>query len=178
MGQPKKHLPAKLIIGFIFKKEEILKKAEVILEKQFGKIDFASLSLPFNHTNYYGKELGKDLKRNFVSFKKLINPASLAKIKIATNKIERNLSKGAKRTINIDPGYLDLAKLILASTKDYKHRIYLNKGIFLEVTLFYQDKTFQAWDWTYSDYRTGEYIAIFNQIRTIYARQIKDKEYL
>lgn len=175
MGQIKKHSPVKLIIGFIFKQEGTLEKAKRILEKQLGAMDFISPILAFNHTDYYEKELGKDLKRSFVSFKKLIDPKDLPAIKITTNKIERFLSTRGKRAINIDPGYLDLSKLCLASTKDYKHRIYLNKGIFAEVTLFYQDKTFQAWDWTYSDYRTKDYIAIFNKIRETYARQIKDK---
>jgi hypothetical protein len=175
MGQIKKHLPVKLISGIISKKEDTLKKAKAILERKFGKIDFQSQTLPFNHTDYYEKEFGKNLKREFVSFKKLVAPADLAKIKIITNKIERSLSEGLNRTVNIDPGYLNLSKLILASTKDYKHRIYLNKGVFLEVTLFYQDKTFRAWDWTYPDYKTNDYIAIFNRIREIYAQQIKDK---
>ena len=85
------------------------------------------------------------------------------------------MAKGISRIINIDPGYLDLSKLILASTKDYKHRIYLTKGIYAEVTLFYQDKTFCPWEWTYPDYKTGEYIEIFNRIRQIYAEQIKEK---
>lgn len=174
MGQINKQPAVKLIIGFIFKKDGLFTKAKANLEKRLGEIDFQSRILPFEHTDYYEKELGKNLKRAFVSFKKLIDPAHLPEIKITTNKIERGLSTGKKRTVNIDPGYLDLSKLCLASTKDYRHRIYLDKGIFAEITLFYQDKTFKPWDWTYPDYRTEEYIAIFNQIREIYARQIKN----
>jgi len=175
MGRIKKHPPVKLIIGFIFKEESILNEAKAILVRRFGKIDFESQTLPFVHTNYYEKEFGKDLKRKFTSFTKLVLPYDLPKIKIITNKIESNLSSGSSRLINIDPGYLELAKLILASTKDYKHRIYLKRGIYAEVTLFYQDKTFQSWQWTYPDYRTPEYIAIFNRIRQIYAQQIKGR---
>ena len=163
----------KLIIGFIFKEERIFNKIKVILEKRFGKIDFESQILSFNHTTYYAEEFGKHLKRRFVSFKKLISPSKLPEIKIITNKLEKKLSKGLKRTINIDPGYLNLSKLVLASTKDYKHRIYLNKGIYSEVTLFYGNKSFRPWEWTYPDYGTCEYIAIFNKIRGIYAIQIK-----
>lgn len=173
MGAIKKHQPVKLVVGFIFKEEDVLNKAESFLEKRFGKIDFESQTFPFSHTDYYEKELGKDLKRGFISFKKLISPQDLPKIKITTNKIEKKLSNAQSRLINIDPGYLDLSKLILASTKDYKHRIYLSKGIYAEVTLFYQNKTFNSWEWTYPDYKTPEYLAIFNQIRDIYARQIK-----
>jgi len=163
----------KLIIGFIFKEENAPDKARPILEKAFGKIDFESQNLAFNHTAYYEKEFGKDLNRRFISFKKLISPSDLPEIKIHTNRVEKKLSSGSSRSINIDPGYLDLAKLILASTKDYKHRIYLNRGIYAEVTLFYENKSYRPWEWTYPDYKSGEYIAIFNCIRDIYARQIK-----
>lgn len=175
MGIIKKHQPVKLIVGFIFKEEGTLNKAKNILEKRFGRIDFESESLPFVHTDYYQTEFGTDLKRKFISFKILILPQDLPKIKIIVNKIEKKLATGPSRSINIDPGYLNLSKLILATTKDYKHRIYLNNGIYAEVTLFYQDKSFRSWDWTYPDYRTGEYIGIFNKIRQIYAEQIKDK---
>jgi len=164
---------AKLIIGFIFKEEIVFNKAKAILERKFGRIDFQSQILSFIHTDYYAEEFGQDLKKKFISFQKLITPQQLAGIKILTNKIENYLSREGKRRINIDPGYLDLSKLILATTKDYRHRIYLNRGIYAEVTLFYQGKSFQSWEWTYPDYRTPEYIAIFNQIRELYAQQTK-----
>jgi len=172
MGIVKRRPPVKLIVGFIFKEENVFIKAKKFLEKRFGKIDFESEEMPFVHTAYYENEFGKDLKRKFISFKKLIPTDSLSQIKIATNKIEKKLSNPPSRLINIDPGYLNLSKLILATTKDYKHRIYLKEGIYAEVTLFYQDKTFKAWEWTYPDYRTNEYLAIFNQIREVYAQQL------
>lgn len=175
MGKILKPQPLKLIIGFIFQDEDKFNKALGFLEKYFGKIDFSSQTLPFVHTNYYEKEFGRNLKRRFISFKHLISPEDLSRTKIITNKIEKRLSTGTSRTINIDPGYLSLSKLILVSTKDHKHRIYLNQGIYAEVTLFYQDKTFKPWEWSYPDYKTEEYIAIFNQIREVYAEQIKGR---
>jgi hypothetical protein len=174
MGKTRRPQPVKLIIGFIFKDEKVVERAKLLLKKRFGEIDFESETLAFKHTDYYCAEFGKDLKRRFISFKKLILAENLPETKIATNKIEEKLSFKGLRLINIDPGYLDLAKLILASTKDYKHRIYLNQGIFAEVTLFYQGGTFRFWEWTYPDYQTNAYIAIFNQIRGIYAIQIKN----
>ncbi|PIP20976.1 MAG: hypothetical protein COX40_01805 [Candidatus Omnitrophica bacterium CG23_combo_of_CG06-09_8_20_14_all_40_11] len=165
----------KLVIGFIFQDESALNKAKAILKSRFGKIDFESQTLAFTHTNYYEAEFGKNLKRKFISFQKLILPQNLPKIKINTNIIEEKLSKHGLRIINIDPGYLDMAKLILASTKDYKHRIYLDKGIYAEITLFYQNKNFTPWEWTYPDYKSSDYIAIFNHIRALYAEQIKNK---
>jgi len=173
MGEIRKHQPAKLIVGFIYQETKALNEAIDLLEKRVGTIDFVSQELEFSHTTYYEKEFGKNLKRNFVTFHKLIPPENLTKIKLITNKIEKKFSHRGARSINIDPGYLDLSKLILASTKDYMHRIYLGKGIYAEVTLFYQNKTFQAWEWTYPDYKTQEYINIFNSIRDRYARQIK-----
>lgn len=175
MGAIKKHPCVKLIIGFIFKEEAVLKKAEDILESQFGRIDFASQILAFKHTDYYKNEFGAGLKRKFIAFKKLILPQELSKLKIITNQIEKRLAHLRQRRINIDPGYLDMAKLVLASTKDYRHRIYLNKGIYAEITLFYQDKTFKSWEWTYPDYKSAEYITIFNKIRESYAKQIQKK---
>jgi hypothetical protein len=173
MGKITKPYPAKLIVGFIFKDKIFYHKSRIILEKTFGKIDFESQILSFFHTDYYQKEIGSNLFRKFISFKKLIQIEQLSKIKVFTNKVENKLSLDSRRQINIDPGYLDMAKLVLASTKDYKHRIYLDRGIYAEITLFYQDKTFQPWEWTYPDYRTSDYIRIFNQIRQLYAQQCK-----
>ena len=176
MGRIKEPVAVKLIIGLIFKEESSCERAKTILQKCFGKIDFESQTLNFAHTGYYKDEFGANLKRRFISFNKLLASQDLSKIKIITNEVEEKLSSANRRLINIDPGYLDLAKLILASSKDHKHRIHLNKGIYAEVTLFYQDKTFRPWEWTYPDYKTNEYITIFNRIREIYACQIKKKE--
>ncbi len=170
MGKIRKYLPVKLIFGFIFQEDSVYQKARAAIEKHFGKIDFESPVLPFLYTDYYEKEFGIGLKRKFISIAKLVNAADLYKIKIYANKLEGKFSKASRRLINIDPGLIDLSKLVLASTKDYYHRIYLNKGIFAELTLFFKGKTFKTVDWTYPDYRTNDYIAIFNEIREIYRK--------
>ncbi|MBI4846868.1 MAG: DUF4416 family protein [Candidatus Omnitrophica bacterium] len=165
MGSVVKHSPVKLIIGFIGQ-EKLFTDAQKILSKKFGKIDYESAVLGFDFTDYYEKEMGRELKRKFLSFKRLIQPAALPLIKVFTNELEKKFfSENGKRALNIDPGYLSLSKLVLATTKDHQHRLYLDKGIFAEVTLRFRDKTFQKWDWTYPDYCTREYISIFNQIR-------------
>ena len=169
-----KPFPVKLIIGFIFKDYKILKETEKILEKKFKEIDFESEIIPFNFTDYYEKEMGKDLKRKFISFKKLIMPQKIRKIKEYTIKIEKKFSFDKKRKINIDPGYLTDSQLVLSTTKPYFHRIYLGNCIWAEVTLFYQNKTFRYFDWTYPDYRTPAYIEIFNKIREIYLTQKRE----
>lgn len=168
MGRIRKPPPVKLVMGFIYRDKEVFFRVKDKLKKKFGQVDFESPALSFNYTDYYAKELGQDLTRSFVSFKKLIPAQQLYKVKRYTNRIERRFSRENKRCINIDPGYLDLAKLVLASTKDFSHRIYLHKGIFAEITLFFKDGSFRPWEWTYPDYRTPEYIGIFNRIRSLY----------
>lgn len=178
MGKTRKYNPVKLIIGFIYKDEAVFAGAENKLRRKFGSIDFQSPAIDFNYTDYYEPEMGKGLKRKFISFRRLIRPEDLYRVKLYTNRLEshglpsfRQSHRLANhcRNINIDPGYVDMAKLVLASTKDYAHRIYLRKGILAEITLSYRNDSFSPNDWTYPDYRTTEYIAIFNQIRKLYA---------
>jgi len=138
-------------------------------------IDYETKIMPFVYTDYYEKEFGRDLKRAFISISKLINPADLYRIKILSNKIEEKFSRESCRSINIDPGYINHAKLVLASTKDFAHRIHLNKGIFAEITLSFKGKNFTPLEWSYPDYRTSEYIKIFNEIRDIYVKQTRGK---
>ena len=159
----------KLIAGLIAK-EEHFNEAEARLKRRFSEIDFRSSSIAFNYTDYYKEEFGPALSRKFISFKKLIRADNLAQIKIITNKLEKKLSRCGRRRVNIDPGYIDESKLVLATHKDFSHRIYLKKGIFAEVTLCFQDKSFRPWPWTYPDYRTAEYIDIFNKIRELYIK--------
>ena len=166
--------PVKLICGLISNDEALFLSAKRSLENKFGPVDFESERLKFDCTDYYTEELGKDLRRVFLSFKKLFDPSKLSRVKIYSNKIERLLSYGANRRINIDPGYLDLAKLVLASTKDFSHRIYLERGIYSEITLIFKNGGFQFLEWTYPDYRSVDYIQIFTRIRSIYSAQIKD----
>jgi len=173
MGKVNRINPVKLVIGLIFKDDPAAKKIEVTLKKKFGPLDYESPELPFCFTGYYRQEFGEGLKKKFLSFARLVHPQELAKIKSFTNKLEGKFSKSSRRLVNIDPGYVDLAKYILATTKDYCHRIYLDQGIFAEITLSFKDDTFVPGEWTYRDYQTKEYIAILNKIRQLYSMQLK-----
>ena len=173
MGQVGKPLPAKLVIGLIYRNNIAKIQTIALLEKKYGGIDFISDELDFGYTDYYRPEMGDCLKRLFISFRKLKRPDELAGIKIFTNKLEKLFSRNYRRLINIDPGFLNASKLILATTKDYSHRIYLSKGIFVEVTLIYRGKSFEPLDWTYPDYKSKEYIEIFHAIRKIYCEQAR-----
>lgn len=174
MGKATQPKPVKLICGMISPKETLCREAGNSLEEEFGEIDFESHILPFVHTKYYQKELGTALERKFISFKNLIDPGGLAEVKLFTNKLEKEkFSRWEKREINLDPGYICISKLVLATTKNHQHRIYLKDGIYAEVTLRFVGRTFVPYEWTYPDYRTEEYIKIFNSIRHLYLAQIE-----
>jgi hypothetical protein len=176
MAKTKKPLPVKLIVGAIFASEGVLIQARRLLAKRFGPLDFESGIFSFDCTDYYEQEMGPGLKRRFLSFKRLINPASLSAIKLYTNKLEERLSRdrsAPQRKINLDPGYISASKLVLATCKNYSHRIYLDKGIYAEVTLQFHKGTFCSFPWTYRDYKTQGYIQAFNAIREAYLRQLK-----
>ena len=158
----------KLIASVFSREPELIHKVSRILERMFGKIDFRSPLMDFTHTEYYNDEMGRGLKRVFFSFKKPLRPESAYKAKLKTNSLEKRFTVNGKRRVNIDPGYLDMSKLVLFSTKDYAHRIPMPRGIFAEVTLFYRDRCYNPWPWTYPDYRTKEYADIFESIRDIY----------
>ena len=161
-------------MGFIFNDEEPLKKATSIVCKEFGPIDLHSRIIDFSYTDYYNKEFGENLKRKFISLRRLISPEDIYRAKLITNDIERKLSRSGKRTVNIDPGYATLGKLVLLTTKDHCHRIYLKKGIYAEITLKFRDGTYQPRETAYPDYKSEIYIKIFNEIRSLYKKQIQD----
>lgn len=162
-----------MVAGLLASDTALFARAAALLERALrNKVDFESEVSDFSHTDYYTKEMGPGLKRKFISFEKVVDPEGLYKVKLAANKLERRLSSGERRVINIDPGYLDLSKLVLFSTKDYSHRIYLRNGIYAEVTLFYRDRAFNPWPWTYPDYKTPGYKRIFGHIRDTYKKQM------
>ena len=176
MGKIETHPPVKLTSGFIIAEMEILKEVEQKLIDQFGKIDFESELVPFDYTDYYKPEMGEKLMRKVVTFEPLFHPEEIAQVKLFTNRLESEFffPNTTNRMINIDPGYITASKLVLVTTKDYAHRIYLRDGIFAEVTLRYRNKTFVPYEWTYPDYRTETYITIFNQTRNIYMHQLRE----
>jgi len=157
-----------------------LYKKELI--KRFGKVDTESNVQPFNFTDYYEKEFGKNLIQKLFSFSALIRQDGLAEIKIITNSLENNLenenSKNNmayhKRKINLDPGYITLNKYILASTKNGPSRIYLNQGIYAEITLRFINKSFVPCEYTYPNYKTNKYINFLNSVRQKYKLQLRE----
>ena len=173
MGKPREHIPVKLIVGLIAGKPAYFADARHFLEKKYGMIDEETPPVDFSCTHYYEGELGGKLKRKFLSFAKLAGLNRGYEIKLYTNRIERLLSRGGRRPVNIDPGYVSLTKLVLFTTKNRSHRIYLGRGIYADRELAFAKNTFNPLEWTYPDYRTGDYIGFFNTVREKYLSQVK-----
>lgn len=167
-------LPVKLFCGIIAMSEEVILDAKNELKNLFGEIDLESDLFPFDFTDYYRNEMGDKLFRKFVSFSDLIDPGRLAGIKIQTNAIEQKLAVtfegNLKRRANLDPGYISADKLVLATTKNFSHRIYLREGIYAEVTLNFKGKGCIYFNWTYPDFKSGKYTTFFLEVRERYLR--------
>ncbi len=164
---------ANLVVSLLTGQKTLFKEALAILAKKFGQPDILSEARDFNRTDYYEKEFGGGLQRKIVSFKKTVRPVELAEIKLFTNKVEKDFSAGEKRRVNMDPGYLTLEKFVLASCKNFPHRIYLRAGVYAEATLIYSDNGFRALEWTYPDYGDRWMTALLKEIRKRYALKIK-----
>ncbi len=176
MGSIKSFTGEKLIIGILSTIPEKQDKVEKFLREEFGCIDFRSRLLPFEFTNYYNPEMGKAIKKWFISFENLIDPSLLYDIKIRTNRIEKIFSIRGKRKMNLDPGMMSLHRFMLATTKNNGHRVPLRQGIYAEITLLFVNREFQALPWTYADFRSEEYRHILLEIRQIYKKNLKEIE--
>lgn len=161
---------ARLFTALLSREEMLIHAARERLSLSFGPVGFVSEISPWTHTRYYEKEMGTELKRQFLFFERPILPDALSNIKKMTNDLEADFRTRAGaampgRPVNIDPGYLTLAKVVLASTKNYCHRIYIGNGIYAEVTLYYRDKSYQSLPHTYPDYGSRESIHMFNKVK-------------
>jgi hypothetical protein len=169
MGKIKKPLPGKLILSAIYSSPDALRSAIIQFEKKFGHVEMETEILDFAHTDYYREEMGDNLKRKFFAFEKLIDRDRLPELKLFSNKLEAKFGDRVKdyifRTINLDPGIVTLANVILASTKDFAHRIYLRDGIYAEITLLYERKRFRPLPWTYPDYLDPKVFDFLTKVR-------------
>jgi hypothetical protein len=175
MGTIKSFAPEKLIMGILLSDAELLSAVMECIVKRFGTVDYISDPIDFTFTDYYSPEMGEDIIRYFVSFSQLVLPDALAGIKIETNEMEQTFLTGGNRRVNLDPGLVNLSRLILASTKNNVHRIPLSHGIYGEVTLVFMNGQFNDLFWTYPDYRSETYKKILTHIRKLYRDQLKQK---
>ena len=173
MSKPTSPAPAKLVIGFFTRDKDILGEAARKLSESFGPPDVISQWLPFEHTDYYTSEMGSPLFRRLMAFRELIQQDTLADVKLFTNDLEGRFSIRGKRLVNIDPGYLLAERFVLATGKNYVHRIYLRAGIYADLTLIYQKGRFHPQDWTYPDYAGDAIRAFLETVRERYLYQVK-----
>jgi len=177
MGTPREPQPAKYFVSLLSPDIDLLTAVEGDLIPILGTVEGRSEIWPWNVSRYYEKEMGANLLRRFVSFLPLRSPGTLAKIKLQTQQVEAkyHAQPGSRkgRQVNVDPGYCEVGKIVLASTKNANHRIYLHSGIFAEVTLVYYDGGFHEGLHTYADYRWPESLYFFNVLRSVYLDQLR-----
>jgi hypothetical protein len=173
MSYPHKPDHVKLISSLFSPEKEFIDRVIGQLSDICGPVDWVSPALFFDRTKYYAREMGWPLHRRFISFDDLIPPDRLVEIKIETNEVERQYLGDGNRRINIDPGYISAERLILATGKNYVHRVYLSQGIYADLTFVFQRGSFKPLEWTYPDYAALEIIEFFNDVRKRYMKQLR-----
>jgi hypothetical protein len=173
MREIRSPIPVKLFIGMLSPDPALFAECTEMLSGEYGPVDYQSEIAPWTNSNFYQDEMGPGILRKFIFFERLLDPGELSAIKINTTRIEKNLADMAgnrsRRRINLDPGYVTEAKVVLATTKDYSHRLYIGNGIYAEVTLRYgtRERSFTPFDHTYLDYCSEPYRAMFNKAREL-----------
>ena len=180
MGEVQKTQSVKFIVGILAIDEDALDRANELIAEQIGPVESHSETWPFSSTEYYAKEMSETLWRQFVSLAKPTDPVDLIKLKLTCNSLEldhaNECGRGQRRAINLDPGYISPAKLVLASTKDFSHRVYLDQGIFGEVTLQYVHGSWRSLTWSFPDYSEPRYHEFFSQVRSRLLDQLRKQE--
>ena len=173
MSTPSEPDPVKRIASLIAAKEGILDRAISDLEDLYGPTDWVSPLMAFDRTRYYEREMGGPLARKFAAFERLMSRQELPRTKLETNLLEEQSREQGRRAVNIDPGFICLERLVLATGKNYTHRIYLSQGIYADLTLVFHRKCFRPLAWTYPDYADAKVIEYFNAVREGYKEQLR-----
>jgi hypothetical protein len=175
MGNIRTPLPVKFFTGVLTSIPEILPKVEERLAELFGAVELRSLLFPFDLTQYYDRTMGTPIYRYFLSFAELMEPSAIAGIKIKTNEMEAAFAdeyRNVQRPVNLDPGYLEQSKIVLASTKNFYHRILISQGIYAEVTLHFEKGEWRSFPWTFPDFKSDRYHSFFMLLRERYRNQL------
>ena len=173
MSTPRPPQPAKLVVGLLLKDKTLLPVLAAELEDRFGPVALVSPWMPFGYTAYYATEMGAPLLRRVLVFRDMMAQDGLARIKRATDAIEQTHMVEGKRCVNIDPGYLLLERFVLATGKNYSHRIYIGEGIYADLTLVFERGAFRPLPWTYPDYADRSLRGFLQRVRDQYAGDLK-----
>ncbi len=176
MAEIKPFAPVKLVCGIIAAREDHFTRAEERLAAVYGPVDDRSPRLSFPGTAYYAPHMGIDLRRSFLSFEALIEPIKLPAIKVQTNALEAEVAAdfGTRvRVVNLDPGYLTSAALIMATAKDFSHRVPLGQGIYAHLEFLFAKDGIRVLEWTYPDFRGEGYREFFLRVRRTYLTRLR-----
>ncbi len=173
MARPHPVEPVKLIVALLWSDRTALAESLEYLEARWGKMDHTGQDHPFEVTNYYEEEMGCDIRRRLISFENLVPPESIREAKLVCNEIEDSLAGATGRRVNLDIGYLDHSKVVLASVKYAGQKIHLGNGIYADMILRYREGRYRPFEWTFPDFRDGRYDPELNAIRQIYMAQLK-----
>jgi hypothetical protein len=173
MAAPQPVPPVKLIVAVLWARSTTLGYAIDLMIERWGEIDFQGEDHPFDVTNYYTAEMGANLKRRLLSFTELVPPEGIKLAKLACNTIEDNLRNERGREVNLDIGYLDHNKIVLASCKYAGQKIPLGDGVHADLIARYAKGKYQPFEWTFPDFKTDRYDAELNAIRQRYLEQLR-----
>jgi len=157
--------PAVLVVSAIFREERFLEAALPRIAGIVGEAVFSGPVFPFDRTEYYSGEMGKPLFRRFLAAADPVPRDSLPAIKIGLEAIENDLAEGGRRTVNLDPGLITPENFILATGKNFSHRVYLRDGVFADLTLVFRNGEYRPLPWTYPDYASDEIRVLLREIR-------------
>jgi hypothetical protein len=173
VSQPTNPRPAKLVIGLFLQDKALVQPVVQDLRFILGDLDQVSAWFPFDFTAYYAPEMGEPLFRRVMTFKGLVHQNMLASIKRQTNAIEAGYMQNGKRRVNIDPGYMLAERFVLATGKNFTHRIYIGGGIYADLTLIFQKGAFRTLPWTYPDYADKRLQAFLTSVRNRYLYEVQ-----
>lgn len=163
--------PVKLFVAILWSDVEARQQAVETMTTVWGAIDFTGPDHPFDATHYYDAEMGDALRRRIVSFEQLVSPEILPEAKLRCNQIELDLSNQRRRRVNLDVGYLDHSKLVLASGKAAGQKIYLSQGVYADLVGRYRAGKYRPFEWTFPDFRDGRYDQELAAIRQLLMQQ-------
>lgn len=176
MSERRRPEPAALVVSVIYRIESRFDEAARRMGALWGDPERISDPFPFDKTRYYRREMGEPLVRRFFVGRRPVARDTLPEIKVAAETIEREFAEEGRRTVNVDPGFLTAENFVLATGKNFSHRIYLGNGVFADLTLVFREGEYRALPWTYPDYASGEIRAFLGEVRDRFRRAGRSPE--